>query len=150
MLRPMTPTDIDAVLCMEHAIQAYPWSRGNFSDALEQGYVCCVEQQGADIRGYAVLMPLPDEAELLTIGVAAAHQQQGIGKMILHEMLNMAKAAQLQRVFLEVRPANLAAIALYQCSGFRQVGMRKDYYKNTNGNEDAMVMACVLTEQTNG
>ncbi len=146
MLRAMTQTDIDAVLSIEQVIQAYPWTRGNFSDALEQGYFCYVEQQGEDIRGYAVLMPLPDEAELLTIGVATAHQRKGLGRTILQAMLEMAKAAQLQQVFLEVRPANAAAIALYQHSGFGQVGLRKDYYKSASGNDDALVMACALTQ----
>jgi len=150
VLRPMTRTDIDVVLGIEQTVQAYPWTRGNFSAALDNGYVCYVAQHDQAISGYAVLMPVLDEAELLTIGVATAHQRQGLGKLILHGMLDIAKAANIQRVFLEVRPANVAAIALYHRSGFGQVGIRKDYYKSANGNADAVVMACELTESGHG
>lgn len=151
MLRAMTQADVDAVLAIEQAVQAYPWTRGNFTDALGNGYLCRVDEaESGEIRGFAILMPVVDEAELLNIGVAAAQQRRGLGRMILSEILNEARARQLRCVFLEVRSGNVAAIALYRSAGFNEIGVRRGYYKNVNGSEDAITMACDLTGEANG
>lgn len=149
-MRSMTPADVDAVHGIELAVQAYPWTPGNFIDALNHGYVCCVDEESGVIQAYAILMPAVDEAELLTIGVAAAQQRRGVGRRMLNEMLQKAWARNMKRVFLEVRPSNVAAIALYRCAGFSVIGVRHGYYQNANGSEDALVMACDLTGEANG
>jgi ribosomal-protein-alanine N-acetyltransferase len=139
-MRLMTLTDVDEVLAIEQVVQPYPWTRGNFCDALSSDYLCYVDEEAAEFRGYAVLMPGVGEAELLNIGVAAAHQRKGLGRALLAAILAVAAERSLARVFLEVRASNLAAIALYQRAGFLQVGVRRGYYRNTNGCEDALVM----------
>ena len=151
MLRAMTQDDVDTVLAIEQTVQRFPWTRGNFADALNSGYLCCVDEtESGGIRGYAILMPAADEAELLNIGVAAAQQRKGLGRAMLAEMLNVAHDRNMKRVFLEVRSSNVAAIALYRSAGFSGIGMRRDYYQNANGSEDALVMACELMGQFNG
>ncbi len=146
-MRAMTHADVDAVLAIEQEVQRFPWTRGNFSDALDSGYLCCVDETEKDgIRGYAILMPAAGEAELLNIGVSAAQQRKGLGRAMLSEMLDAARAKQLRRVFLEVRSSNAAAIALYRSVGFSEIGVRRGYYQNTNGSEDAVTMACELTQ----
>lgn len=149
-MRPMTEADVDAVFAIEQAVQAYPWTRGNFSDSLANGYLCRVDETEEGIRGYAILMPAVDEAELLTIGVAAAQQRKGLGRAMLAEMLEAARERNMRRVFLEVRSSNVAAIALYRSAGFKEVGVRRGYYQNANGSEDALVMACELMGEANG
>lgn len=136
----MTLADVDAVLAIEQVVQPYPWTRGNFCDALSSDYLCYVDEEAGELRGYAVLMPGVGEAELLNIGVAAAYQRKGLGRAMLAAMLAVAAELNLARVFLEVRASNLAAIALYRSTGFLQVGVRRGYYRNTNGCEDALVM----------
>lgn len=143
-MRAMTLADVDAVLGIELAVQAYPWTRGNFIDALDHGYVCRVDERQNEIRGYAVLMPVLDEAELLTIGVAEGQQRQGLGRAMLREMLEFAREKNMRRVFLEVRSSNNAALALYRSSGFGEIGVRRGYYQNANGSGDALTMACEL------
>jgi tRNA threonylcarbamoyladenosine biosynthesis protein TsaB len=145
-MREMTPDDVDAVCAIEQTVQRFPWTRGNFSDVLDNGYVCRVDEAEGGIRGYAVLMPVVDEAELLTIGVAAAHQRKGLGRALLNAMLQLARERKMVRVFLEVRPSNAAAVALYRRAGFEQIGMRRDYYRDEGGSEDAITMACDLTD----
>ena len=146
-MRAMTQADVDAVLAIEQAVQRFPWTRGNFADALNSGYICRVDEaEGGGIRAYAILMPVADEAELLNIGVAQAEQRKGLGRAMLGEMLETACGMNMQRVFLEVRPSNVAAIALYRSAGFSEIGMRHGYYQNANGSEDAITMACDLTQ----
>ncbi len=150
-MRNMTLADIDAVLAVEQDVQAYPWTRGNFSDALNSGYLCFVDELAGDVRGYAVLMPGVGEAELLTIGVSSAHQRKGLGGLMLAGLLRIAGDNRWSRVFLEVRASNRAAIALYERAGFAQVGLRRGYYRNAAGSEDALVMAWDnLTGEKNG
>ena len=149
-MRAMTLEDVDAVFAIEQAVQAYPWTRGNFTDALSSGYLCSVDEADGEIRGYAVMMPLPDEAELLNIGVAAGQQRKGLGRAMLREMLAAAREKNVRRVFLEVRASNAAAQALYRSAGFADIGLRRDYYRNAGGNEDAITMACDLTGRTDG
>lgn len=138
----MTAADVDDVLSIELAVQAYPWSRGNFSDALNSGYLCYVLEAAGQVCGYAVLMPGVEEAELLNIGVAKAFQRQGAGGRMLSHMLLMAGAMALHRVFLEVRASNQSAIFLYRRAGFSEIGVRRAYYRSLDGCEDARVMAC--------
>ena len=155
-MRAMTLEDVDAVLAIEQAVQAYPWTRGNFIDALGHGYVCRVDaeelvaghpEDGGEIRGFAVLMPVLDEAELLNIGVAARQQRKGLGRAMLREMLDVAHKMKMRRVFLEVRASNAAALALYRSSGFGKLGVRRDYYQNASGSEDAITMVCELKQE---
>lgn len=145
-MRAMTLSDVDEVLRIEQAVQAYPWSRGNFVDAVSHGYICRVAEACDEIRGYAILMPVLQEAELLNIGVAAAQQRKGLGRAMLLEMLEVACGKNMLRVFLEVRSSNAAAIALYRSAGFNEIGVRHGYYQNANGSEDAITMACDLTQ----
>ena len=143
----MVQADVDTVLSIEQAVQSFPWTRGNFSDALNSGYICRVDEtECGEIRGYAILMPAVDEAELLSIGVTTAQQRKGLGRAMLSKMLNVARDRNIQRVFLEVRSSNVAAIALYRSVGFIEVGLRHGYYQNANGCEDAITMACELTQ----
>lgn len=143
-MREMTSADLDAVLAIEQSVQAYPWTRGQFADSLHAGHLCYVDETEGELRGYAVLMPTVDEAEVLTIGVAASHQRKGLGRSLLIGMQELARAKNMQRVLLEVRPSNTAAVALYRRAGFSEVGLRRGYYRDANGSEDALVMACDL------
>jgi ribosomal-protein-alanine N-acetyltransferase len=95
-------------------------------------------------------MPAADEAELLNIGEAQVWQRKGRGRAMLSAMLDEAHARNMRRVFLEVRHSNLAAIALYRSAGFAEIGIRRDYYRNADGGEDALVMARELTGEPNG
>jgi len=143
-MRSMSLPDVDAVLAIEQAVQPYPWTRGNFSDALSGGYRCMVDEAGGEIVSYAVLMPVLDEAELLTIGVAASRQRQGLGRTMLAAQMRWASANNMRRIFLEVRVSNLPAIAWYRKTGFIEIGSRRGYYRNAQDCEDALVMACDL------
>lgn len=147
----MMREDVEAVFAIEQAVQRFPWTRGNFTDALDSGYLCRVDEaEDGGIRGYAILMPGVEEAELLNIGVTGAGQRKGLGRAMLAAMLEMAREKNLRRVFLEVRPSNEAAIALYRSAGFRETGVRRGYYKNAGGNEDAVTMACELMGEHDG
>ncbi|PQA88375.1 ribosomal protein S18-alanine N-acetyltransferase [Hyphococcus luteus] len=89
-------------------------------------------------QGFAVWRDLGDEAELLTIGVAAAARRKGLGAALLAAVLDAAHGVGANRFFLEVGADNAAARALYARAGFSQVGVRKAYYAD---GADADVLA---------
>lgn len=142
--RPMQEADLDAIMEIEPLIYSHPWSRGNFSDSLASGYSAWVLQDGARIIGYALMMMVLDEAHLLNLSVAKACQKQGLGRMLLEHMIAIAKKHDAANMFLEVRPSNISAIALYENIGFNEMAIRRGYYPAHNGREDAVLMGLAL------
>lgn len=140
----MQVVDLDAVLAIERAVYEFPWTRGNFSDSLRAGYGCWIGRREGSVVGYFVLMVAAEEAHLLNLSVAPEFQRQGNGRRLLRHALDKAAQQSARLLFLEVRPSNAAARALYAASGFRQIGVRRDYYPSAWGREDALVLATDL------
>ncbi|HID48560.1 MAG TPA: ribosomal-protein-alanine N-acetyltransferase [Chromatiales bacterium] len=140
-IRPMRQSDLDAVMAIETAIYPFPWTRGIFRDCIQVGYRCQVYQQAGEVRAYSVLSVAADEAHILTVCVHPDWQRQGLGRLMMEQMLEQAAQAGAEVVLLEVRPSNAGAIRLYHAMGFNEVGTRPDYYPAENGREDALIMA---------
>jgi [ribosomal protein S18]-alanine N-acetyltransferase len=140
----MREGDLDAVMAIESAIYSHPWTRGNFGDSLRAGYDCRTLRFGGELVGYFVVMAAAGEAHLLNLSVAAPHQRRGIGSGLLREAAAIALARGARSLFLEVRPSNRGAQALYTRFGFRKVAVRRGYYPAHNGREDALVLTLAL------
>lgn len=142
--RPLTWRDLDAVMAVEVRAYSFPWTRGNFVDALAAGYLCEVleSQQLPDtpLLGYYLAMVGVDELHLLNITVAPEFQGQGHGARLLQAVHEQARALRLARVLLEVRTSNQRAQALYRRHGYAEIGLRRGYYPAASGREDAVVM----------
>lgn len=139
-LRDMTLADVDKVLRIEQQVHSHPWTSGNFRDSLAAGHICKIFDSANEIAGYAVLMPVLDEVQLLDIGIARPFQRKGLGRKLLEELLELARVQKFARVILEARVSNIAANALYAKAGFNKIGLRRGYYPGENGHEDAVVM----------
>lgn len=143
-LEVMRERDLDEVLAVENAIYSHPWTRGNFADSLRSGYDCRVWRIGAELVGYFVLLAAAGEAHLLNLSVAAVHQRNGHGAALLGEALALARRRGARSLFLEVRPSNLAAQALYARFGLKRIAVRRGYYPSHTGREDALVYTIAL------
>lgn len=143
--RPMSLADVPAVIAVERAAYKFPWSEGVFRDCIRVGYLCRVVEVEGEVSGYGIMSFGAGEAHILNICIRSDLRAQGIGRNLMHFLLERARAVQMQDVFLEVRPSNPIAIALYKSLGFVQVGTRKAYYQATGGREDALVYKLVLT-----
>jgi ribosomal-protein-alanine N-acetyltransferase len=142
--RPLQKADLDAVMAIEPEIYPYPWTRGNFSDSLKAGYSCWACEQDGALVGYAVMMMVLDEAHLLNISIAREFQGRGLGRRLLEHLIGVARGHGAHTMFLEVRPSNKSAIALYESIGFNEFSVRKGYYPGANGREDAILMGLAL------
>jgi ribosomal-protein-alanine N-acetyltransferase len=142
--RRMRMADLAEVAGLEKSLYAFPWSLGNFRDSVGAGYDCWTVTHGDSVIGYAVLMIALDEAHLLNFAVAAEWQNQGIGRGFLKHLVDVARQAACQIIYLEVRPSNLAARHLYRKSGFQQIAIRPEYYPAVHGREDALFLGLSL------
>jgi ribosomal-protein-alanine N-acetyltransferase len=138
-IRMMGPDDLDAIIALEKRAYEFPWSRSIFSDCLLAGYYCIVLEVNSVVMGYAIMSVAAAEGHILNLCIDSALRKRGLGRKMLHYLLAHVNARNLERLFLEVRPSNIAAIALYTSTGFDRLGARKGYYKARDGREDALV-----------
>jgi ribosomal-protein-alanine N-acetyltransferase len=148
-LQPMAPMQVDdlgEVQEIENDIYPYPWTRGNFLDSLYSGYETWTlrDARGA-LLAYVLVMPALDEAHVLNLTVRRDLQGKGLGRMLLDQVVTLARERKMSSLLLEVRPSNLRAQTIYSRYGFEQIGRRRGYYPAANnGREDAIVMRMPL------
>ncbi len=142
----MTPGDVPAVGAVERASYPFPWSEGIFRDCLRVGYLCRVAEVDREIVAYGIVAMGAGEAHLLNLCVREDFRTMNIGRRLLQLLVERAREAGVEAVFLEVRPSNPIAIALYESEGFVAVGRRKGYYQATGGREDALVLKLDLAK----
>ena len=143
-IRTMVHDDLVVVSDIERRSYEFPWSHGVFRDCLLAGYSCIVVERGDLVVGYSILSMAAGEAHILNLCVDSNYQQLGYGERLLDEILMRARGAEINEIFLEVRPSNESAISLYQKKGFRRIAYRPAYYQARKGREDAAVLSKVL------
>jgi len=146
LLRPITIEMLDAVLAIEVEAYTFPWTRGNFIDALAAGYVTrALLAPDGEVIGYYIAMPGVDEMHLLNVTVAPLHQGCGHARCLLAQLYRQSTSLGVGAIWLEVRESNARARALYLREGFAEAGRRRDYYPAPQGrHEDAILMTKVL------
>ncbi|MHB0776851.1 ribosomal protein S18-alanine N-acetyltransferase [Halomonas sp. WWR20] len=141
------------VVALEQCGQAHPWSVAQLESAFddERSEVWGAwEVVGDETRlvGFAVFYWLPFEAELQAITVSPAARRQGVGRYLLARLAELAISRGNERLLLEVRRDNTAALTLYEAAGFDVDGHRRHYYVNADGTrEDAVLMSRALADR---
>ena len=144
-LRPLHERDLPALMQIENRAYPFPWTDGIFRDCLRAGYECWVLEDAGQLLGYGVLSVAAGEAHLLNVCVNPDWQSRGLGRLLVRRLLDLARWHHAREVYLEVRPSNPVAIALYAAEGFREIGRRSNYYPAPVGREDAIVMGLELS-----
>ncbi|MBA3535130.1 MAG: ribosomal protein S18-alanine N-acetyltransferase [Tatlockia sp.] len=148
--RPMQQGDIDSVYAIETASHRAPWSREILSDCVLVGYDCRVlelkEKKQKQIIGYVICRHSLTVCHILNICISPFNQGKGYGTLLLKSVLDSLSSKQnINSVILEVRPSNLAALALYKKFGFQEDTIKKGYYINGESFEDAIVLKKTIT-----
>ncbi|GGB49326.1 ribosomal-protein-alanine acetyltransferase [Oceanisphaera marina] len=155
VFRPLTPDDLDAMLALEQAAHAHPWSRNVLADSFGNRYftgsLWLQQQQAAtekseQLLGYFIADGILDESTLMNICVAPEQQGQGFGRQLITHYLHLCERQHITQCWLEVRASNMAAQALYQACGYQENGRRRHYYQSAAGAEDAVLMALLLNK----
>lgn len=143
IVRKMTSQDIDEVMQIEKQSFTLPWSRESYLGELKNKFatylVCDCE---GEIAGYGGIWVVFEEAHITNVAVGTSSRQAGIGNTLMEELEKVAREKKAQRILLEVRPSNQAALKMYHNLNYLPTGLRKQYYSDNN--EDAIIMTKLL------
>jgi ribosomal-protein-alanine N-acetyltransferase len=142
IVRPMVMTDVDGVMAVEHDSFLTPWSRSAFEEELAQNRLAryIVAEENGAIVGYAGTWLVINEAHVTNVAVSSQRRREGIGRLLMQNLMELARENEMESMTLEVRVSNAAARHLYQQLGFVEAGIRKNYYTETK--EDALILWC--------
>lgn len=111
------------------------WSESEISSMLTDetffGYI--------DEHGFILCRTVCDVIDICTFCVEPEFRKRGIGGRLLASVVDYAIDNACE-IFLEVAENNLPAIGLYKSAGFKEISVRKKYYKTENGLVDAILM----------
>lgn len=91
-----------------------------------------IAKMGQEIIGFAGMKIMLDNADIMNIVVKKSYRNQGIGSLLLKKLISTSQELNLISITLEVMEENYPAIHLYKNFGFKQIGIRKNYYQNKN------------------
>lgn len=142
-LRPMREEDLPEVWEIDAASLARLWTRAIWHAELRSpfsDYLVAAENagDGGGVAGYVGLKHTADELHVMNIAIRPERRRRGLARRLLTSAISEHPEA--RTVYLEVRPSNASARALYESLGFSTVGRRPRYY----GNEDALIMSLTL------
>ncbi len=138
-VRPLRPSDLDAVERIERGSYPTPWSRSMFAGELAKpSSVCLGAFQGEDMLGYLIVARYVDAWHVMNVAVDEGFRGRGIARGMLERLFELTIGDVERGYTLEVRVSNETAIDLYQRLGFVETGVRRGYY--TDNREDALIM----------
>ncbi|WP_404451220.1 ribosomal protein S18-alanine N-acetyltransferase [Virgibacillus necropolis] len=140
VIRPMELTDIGAVVEVEKASFATPWTEDIFYQEVvvnQFAHYFVVEVDGV-IVGYAGLWIVIDDAQITNIAIMPSYRGYKLGEKLFQFTMQQAIHLGSNRLSLEVRVSNIIAQRMYRKFGLVPGGLRKSYY--TDNKEDALVM----------
>jgi ribosomal-protein-alanine N-acetyltransferase len=144
-LRRATARDIPSIHGIELQSYTVPWNRTTFHNLLDRADTdIIVAHSGDRIVGYAITWFVIDQGELGNVAVDEGWRRQGIARALVSAALDLARTRGISEIYLEVRRSNVGAQRLYRRLGFRQVGIRRNYYVKPA--EDALVMRRTLRD----
>lgn len=132
--------DVPALARIEDNSFAEPWSAKEIANDItetDRAYVA-VAMIDDERAGYADMWLAADEAQIYNIVIDEPYRGRGIGKALMEHMISRARDVDCRTMTLEVRAGNDTAIAMYHDMGFRDVSVRRKYYRDNN--EDALLM----------
>jgi ribosomal-protein-alanine N-acetyltransferase len=142
----MQPYDVAQVMPIEKASFPAPWPASAYRYEMKKNdlssYLVLRENDEASsearVVAYGGFWLIVDQAHISTLAVDPAYRGRGLGEWMLVVLIETAMLRGADELTLEVRVSNEVAQQLYRKYGFRQVGLRRAYYRD-NG-EDARIM----------
>ncbi len=100
------------------------------------------------VLAYVGMTYAADEGAITNVATHPDARRRGYGRLVVKALMEKAVALGLSAIYLEVRPSNAAAIALYEALGFQIIGKRKNFYRFPT--EDGFVMKAELSPHASG
>lgn len=131
---PMTETDLNTIETTLVSDFDDFWTYNVLKEELQsEKSKYLVAKLDGEIVGFCGMKIMLDEADIMNIVVRKDYRNQGIGSLLLQNLINFLKELNITSMTLEVMEENYSAIHLYKNFGFKQIGIRKNYYKDKNG-----------------
>lgn len=109
------------------------WNYNIFKEELQsENSKYFVAKLNNEIIGFAGIKIIIDEADIMNIVTKKTYRNQGIGTLLLNEIISLCQKLNLTSISLEVNEINKSAIHIYENFGFEKVGNRKKYYNSSN------------------
>ena len=138
-IKKMTEAHVTQIAQIEKLCFSDPWSEKSVASELNNRLsLWLVALDGDTVAGYVGSQSVLDEADMMNVAVHPDYRRQGIGRDLVLALADALKEKGIRGLMLEVRASNAPAIALYEQLGFRQVGMRPNYYRNPK--ENALIL----------
>ena len=136
----MRAADVSEVVEIERMSFTAPWSEAAFLGEILKLYsLTKVAALRGKIIGYICVEHIMDEGHILNLAVHPDFRRHGIGKKLLEEVMDELKKNDCRSLYLEVRVSNPGARKFYERSGFRVVGIRRNYYASPIEDADLMM-----------
>ena len=120
---------------LEKTLFTTSWDREIINNKINKGeFIYWVYEQDKEIVGYLAIQKTFNDLHILGIGVLENYRNQSIAKKLTYELISYFETSQFDKILLEVRQSNEIAMNLYQSFGFKQYGIRKNYYVNEDAN----------------
>ena len=145
---PLEPRHIKEIARLEELCFSEPWSEEGILESYRLGTRFFVAEADRRIAGYIGIKAVVDEGYITNIAVFPEFRRKGVAVALLNKVFEYAKEKRLSFVSLEVRPSNTPAVSLYQKTGFKEEGRRKDFYRLPR--EDALIMTKRFSYEDSG
>ena len=143
-VRSIKETDVESVAKMEKLYFTDAWSEKSILETMQQAQAfVLVAEENEEIIGYCIVYFALDEAEIARIAVDASRRKQGVGQELLRATCRVGIQQGIERLLLDVRESNSAALNLYRSFGFVEDGIRKNFYENPKEHAVLMSMSIV-------
>lgn len=140
IVRNMIESDLEAIASLESAVFSDAWTVKSIRDTYNQPqtFIVTAELDGK-VAGYCIVYFVLDEGEIARVAVNHSYRRQGVGRSILKQVEKICEEKNIIRLMLDVRESNESARKFYQSFGFKEDGIRKNFYEMPK--ENAVLMS---------
>lgn len=145
---PLELRHIKDIARLEALCFSEPWSEEGILEAYRLGTKFFIAENSKQLMGYIGIKAVIDEGYITNVAVYPQYRGIGVATALINKVFDFAKEKGLSFVSLEVRASNTAAASLYEKTGFKEEGRRKDFYRLPR--EDALIMTKRFSYEDSG
>lgn len=152
ILRRFRDEDCPAALAIAAELGLSPWTLDDYREELvRRDSEMSAAVVGSKLAGFIVGRRVPSagdggewDAEIYNIGVSREFQHAGIGSRLMAGFIEGCRDAAVREIWLDVRGSNALAIRFYKKFGFKDVMIRRGFYRDPR--DDGVVMRLELDQ----